>query len=155
MALDRATRLMLVRYATHYETAGFLDGDPSWFMHQVDGDANREAVAFVASGLSFGNRRQFMPKIQRLLDCADGDMDAWVRNGGFERDMPCGCADCFYRFFTHADMHGFFCAYRRLMEEYGTLGEYVRRNAEGDGYRSIAAICRWFATSGSGGVLHW
>ena len=47
--IDGGTRRMLVRYAAQYETAEFLEGDPSWFMHQVDGDANREATAFIAS----------------------------------------------------------------------------------------------------------
>ena len=51
----------LAEYAARYETAKFLEGDPSWFMHQVDGRANQEATAFVASALSFGSRRQFMP----------------------------------------------------------------------------------------------
>ena len=73
--IDAATRDMLDRYASRYETEDFLIGDPSWFMHQVEGDANREAVAFVASCLSFGSRKQFMPKIQAIVDCAGGNVD--------------------------------------------------------------------------------
>lgn len=144
---------MLLKYAARYETAAFLDGDPSWFMHQVKGRANREATAFVAAALSFGNRRQFMPKIQGLLDCAGGDMDGWVRNGLFGKSVACGCRDCFYRFFTHARMHGFLSAYRSLLEGYGTLGEYVRRFCGGDGFAAVDAICGWFASHDGGGVV--
>ena len=151
--LDGATRRMLVRYAAKYETEAFLDGDPSWFMHQVEGAANRESTAFVAAALSFGNRKQFMPKIQALLDCAEGDMDRWVRSGRFGRAVRCGCCDCFYRFYTHGHMNSFLDAYRRLLDEHGTLGGYVGREAGGDGFAAVKAICRWFAENGDGEVV--
>ena len=85
MTIDGSLYHDLKRYAAMYETEAFLQGDPSWFMHQVVGAANQEATAFVASCLSYGSRRQFMPKIQWLLDCAGGEMDDWVRKGGFEK----------------------------------------------------------------------
>lgn len=151
--IDSAARNMLVRCAARYETAAFLDGDPSWFMHQVKGTANQEATAFVAASLSFGSRKQFMPKIQHLLDCADGDMDRWVRSGRFGSRMKCGCGDCFYRFFTVGKMHEFLSSYRRLLAEHGTLGGYVRKSAAGDGFAAVKAICAWFAEHGSGGVV--
>ena len=147
--IDAATRRMLRRYAAKYETAAFLEGDPSQFMHQVEGDANREATAFVASCLSFGKRELFCAKIRRIIDCASGDVDAWVRTGRFARDMHCGCGRCFYRFFTEGDMHGFLGEYMALMREHGTLGEYVRREAGGDGLGAVRAICRRFGGRGA------
>ena len=151
--MDAAVKRLLRRLAAKYETTDFLNGDPSWFMHQVDGAANREAMAFVASCLSFGSRKQFLPKIRCIMDAAKGDVDGWIREGLFERDFACGCADCFYRFFTHGHMHGFFRAYRRLLEDCGTLGEYVKREASGDGHAAVAAICRYFAEAGADTVV--
>ncbi len=151
--IEGSTKRLLRRLAAKYETADFLNGDPSWFMHQVEGDANREATAFVASCLSFGSRRQFLPKIRCLLDSAKGDVDGWIRDGGFEREFACGCSDCFYRFFTHGHMHDFFRAYRNILKEHGTLGEYVKREAAGDGYAAVDVICRCFAVAGSEGVV--
>ena len=151
--VDTQTRRLLLTYAKRYETASFLEGDPSWFMHQVEGDANREATAFVASCLSFGNRSQFMPKIQGLLDCADGDMDAWIRNGRFAKKLSCGCKECFYRFFTHGDMNGFLSAYRTMLNGYGTLGEYVKQHSGGDGLAAVRAICGRFGSCGSAAVV--
>lgn len=142
--IDSVTRELLKRYAAAYETADFLKGDPSWFMHQVDGSANREAVAFVASCLSFGSRKQFMPKIQSLVDCACGDVDAWIRRGCFERVFSRCCKKCFYRFFTEGHMFDFFAAYRKLMNEHGTLGAYVEKESGGEGLAAVKAICRWF-----------
>ena len=146
-------RRLLFQYADRYETAAFLEGDPSCFMHMVKGDANREAVAFVAASLSFGSRRQFLPKVQGLIDCAGGDIDRWIRTGAFEREFAPGDTRCFYRFFTRATMHSFFAAYRRLMDEFGTLGGYVRAEADGDAYKAVAAICRWFSEHGDGVVV--
>lgn len=151
--MDASTKRLLKRLAEKYENAEFLKGDPSWFMHQVEGCANREAMAFLASCLSFGSRKQFLPKIQCLLDSARGDVDEWIRGGGFEKNFACGRCDCFYRFFTYGNMHGFLCAYRKLLREYGTLGEYVGHEAAGDGYAAVKAICRYFSIAGSEGVV--
>ena len=151
--MDAAVKRQLRRLAAKYETTDFLKGDPSCFMHQVEGAANREATAFVASCLSFGSRSQFLPKIRRLVDCADGNIDLWIRRGAFARDFSCESTDCFYRFFTHGHMRGFFDAYRALLERHGTLGGYVEREANGDGYAAVSAICRYFASAGSDAVV--
>ena len=153
MSVDAKTKQVLKRYASQYEEPGFINGDPSWFMHQVEGDANREATAFVASCLSFGSRKQFMPKIQAIVDCAAGDVDSWIRRGCFERSFSPCCGKCFYRFFTEGNMCEFFCAYRRLMDEHGTLGEYVRVAAGGDGHEAVKAICRRFGSCGEAPVV--
>ena len=66
---------LLKKYADRYETEDFLPADPSWFMHQVKGINNQETLAFVASCLSYGNRKQFFPKIQYILDSSGGEYD--------------------------------------------------------------------------------
>ena len=65
----------LITSAERHENESFLNDDPSQFMHKVNGERNREAVAFVASGLSFGSRKQFRPKIERIVELAGGDVD--------------------------------------------------------------------------------
>ena len=142
--MNRETATLLRKCADRYETAEFLGADPSQFMHRVDGAANQEATAFVASCLSFGARSQFLPKIQWLLDCAGGDMDRWIRTGAFERDVPPDATRCFYRFFTFATMNAFFREYRKLMSEHGTLGGFVRKECGGDAVKAVAAICGRF-----------
>ena len=78
MAINENAKLKLIEYAERYESAEFLHGDPSWFMHQVSGKDNCEAMAFLASCLSYGSRRQFMPKIQLLYDWSGGRVAEWV-----------------------------------------------------------------------------
>ena len=81
--VDAATQELLRRYAAQYETSDFLTGDPSYWMHQVSGVENQETMAFLASCLSYGSRKQFMPKIGQLLEWADGEVYLWVREGAF------------------------------------------------------------------------
>ena len=64
--------LLLRQLSEKYETADFLNGDPSWFMHQVRGRENQETMAFLASVLSFGKRELFLPKFSQC----------WRRVGG-------------------------------------------------------------------------
>ena len=146
--MDLSLKRLLVRLADEYETASFIDGDPSQFMHRVEGDANREATAFVASSLSFGSRSQFLPKVQWLIDRADGDIDRWIRSGAFEKDVPPDGSRCFYRFFTFETMNAFLRAYRDLMKSFGSLGGYVRAECGGDALKAVQAICGYFSSRG-------
>lgn len=151
--MDAKTKKLLKAYAAKYERASFIEGDPSWFMHQVKGALNQEATAFIAQSLSFGSRALFLPKIQWLLDCAEGDMDRWIRSRGFEKVLKAGDESCFYRFFTHSAYRGFLSAYSRIMKKHGSLGEYVKTACEGDGVKAIGAICAKFCEEGSCGVI--
>lgn len=142
--VDNATCKLLRQYAEQYETVAFLNGDPSWFMHQVVGGANQEAMAFIAASLSYGSRQQFMKKIQAILDWSNGDVDAWVRTGRFSEHIKRGDESCFYRLYTCDTMYRFLSTYQQLLAEYGTLGTYLRCKAT-DGYSAVAEICRYFS----------
>ena len=124
---------LLREYAERYETADFIVGDPSWFMHQVSSDADREVMAFLAAGLSYGSRAQFLPKIQSLLDSAEGQPDAWVRDGAYRDCFFEGDTACFYRLYTRGDMFCFLELLRALLGRYGSLGGYLRDVLVADG----------------------
>ena len=93
-----------------------------------------------------------MPKIQWLLERAEGSVDEWVRSGAFANDLPAGDSRCFYRLYTVGQMHRFLQAYRRVMREYGSLGEYVGSTAR-DGLAAIEAICLVFGQEGASGIV--
>lgn len=150
--IDYNTSKLLKTLAEKYETAQFLDGDPSWFMHQVNGKLNQEAMAFLASCLSYGSRKQFLPKIQWMLTKAEGEIDKWVRFGKWRNHVPDDDSRCFYRLYTFHHMHALLNAYERIMADYGSLGEMVRQQAT-DTLSAIEAICQGFAARGSAGVV--
>lgn len=160
--VNQATRELLLRLADRYETASFIEGDPSWWMHQVDGEANREATAFVAQALSYGSRSQFMPKIGHLLALANGDMHRWIASGAYSANFSPDDRSSYYRLYSHAAMRRFFDAYRALLDEYGTLGGFITENgrkysakgtkgtdnnaAQPTAIEAVEAICHWFAS---------
>lgn len=176
--MESKTRELLIRLADRYETAEFIVGDPSWWMHQVTGTCNQEVTAFVASGLSYGSRSQFMPKIGQLLEWAGGDMDRWLRSGAYQEHFVVGDKGCFYRLYNNDTMRRFLDAYRAMLLEYGSMGEYLLTlNSQpaparllhyiGEGDRpqggggvqphttlhSIEAICHWFSEHDGGTVV--
>lgn len=61
----------LASLADRYENSDFLKEDPSQFMHRYSTVRDREVVAFIASSLAFGNRKQILSHIQMILDDVD------------------------------------------------------------------------------------
>lgn len=136
---------LLKEYARRYETADFLNGDPSWFMHQVEGQRNQEIMAFMAAALSYGARSQFLPKIQLLLDSSCGNPDAWVREGAFTKLFSPGDKACFYRLYSKDLMYRFLSACQKLLRQYGSLGEFV---PSGEAINAMEAFCAYFNSQG-------
>ncbi len=137
----------LKELAEKYETRDFLNGDPSWFMHQVEGKLNQETFAFIASCLSYGSRKQFFPKIQYILDCSEGNVYEWVKEGRFEDNIPDN-ETCYYRLYTNSLMNNFLRAYRELILEYNSLGKYLSRNSVKTGIEAIEMITSYFSSHG-------
>lgn len=149
---------LLVKLADKYETPDFINGDPSWFMHQVEGRRNQETMAFVASCLSYGSRRQFLPKIQMLLDFSEGEMFDWVCDGAYERDVPAK-PDCFYRLYSYSKMNNFFAILRDMILEFGSLEGFARNavekssSSDTDVVAVLDALGCWFAERGMTGIV--
>lgn len=150
--IPNATRQLLIDLADLYEAPSFLIGDPSWFMHQVSEPDNQEAMAFLASCLSYGSRQQFMPKIQWLLNCSNGKIHNWIRSGDFTSALPKDSPHCFYRLYTVGQMHTFLQVYKQLLHDYGSLKIFVKHHAT-DGYTALNTICQYFADRGTQGVI--
>ncbi len=157
--MESDTRELLILLAERYETAEFIVGDPSWWMHQVQGTRNQEATAFVASGLSYGSRSQFMPRIGQLLEWAEGDMDRWLRTGAYQEHFTLGDKSCFYRLYNNDTMRRFLDAYRAMLLEHGSLGEYLSTlhptplHPTPYTLHSVEAICGWFNNHDGGAVV--
>ena len=148
----------LLSFANKYECADFLNGDPSWFMHQVEGDTNREIMAFIASAISYGSRKQFLPKIESLR--INGDYVKWLKNKDYEKIVP-HTDECFYRLYTKAMMNDFLNALAIMIEQYGSMRGFIINVKEKSpkpteklsALDAVKAITSWFATHGSTGVI--
>ena len=146
----RSLRRKLLLLANKYEVPDFLNGDPSWFMHQVIGERNQETIAFIASCLSYGSRNVFMPRIQYLLDCSRYEPYKWIKSGKYKLDIP-NDDTCFYRLYTNAMMYNLFNALQAMYEMYGDMKNFIRchtghndDNYQLEAIEAIEAICHYF-----------
>ena len=134
---------LLHRLADTYETASFINGDPSYFMHQVKGGLNQEAMAWMTSVLSYGNRKQFMPRIQQLLNLSDGEPYQWICNGRYKEVFP-NDDSCFYRLHSHHAFTLFLQATQKLFNEFGSLKNYIRVSKACTGLEAVSLLCQWY-----------
>ncbi len=123
--VDRQLKMHLVSLADKYETKEFIKNDPSQFMHRYTIPAQQERVAFIAAALSYGSRRQFIPKIDSLLEN--------ISHG----TLPPNNGDCFYRLHTNAQVRRFL---RVTDDIYATHGTMLRWIAENDIHTAIDAV---------------
>lgn len=151
--IDNALQTRLRFLAEQYETADFLNGDPSWFMHQVSGRENQEVMGFLASILSYGRRDIFFPKIQYMLDRSHGEIYQWVLNGNYKQDIP-DDDKCYYRLYNNHMMISMFNAFSELLNRYGSLGSYVKGNASKHlSLEALHAIAQYFLDRGIKGMV--
>ena len=89
--------------ARKYETADFLDSDPSQFMHRFSTPVEQEIVAFIAASLSFGQRKQTLSHMEMILaDIRNKSLNptSWITTGAYKRFFTLG-EKAFHRMFTH------------------------------------------------------
>ena len=141
------TTELLKSLAARYETPAFLPADPSWFMHQVDGSLNQETTAFIASSLSYGSRKQFFPKIQYVLDSADGNVYDWVRSRAFDKDIP-DSTKCYYRLYTCHTMNMFLHGLSDMINDHGSIKNFMTYSNVSDGLSAVKALTSFFAAKG-------
>lgn len=152
VVISAGKKALLRQWAEEYENSSFLEGDPSWFMHQVEGRENQEVMAFLASCLSYGSRPLFMPKIQRLLDLSGGNPYEWVMSHGYEQALP-DSGECFYRLYTCRDMRRLLASLHALMDCYGSMGGLMLSLPSPTALSALEQTTAWFSSHGSGGII--
>lgn len=122
---------LLSDLALKYETTDFLEADPSRFLRYYKRTTDAEVFSFVAAMLSFGNRKQFIPKIQLLADLAGESFAAWIMSGNYRKDLlsPDGNQETkFYRFYSYKDMYVFFDELQQILRISGSFGRFFRES---------------------------
>ena len=118
----------LIALANKYETEEFIKNDPSQFMHRYSTPREQERAAFIAAALSYGSRKQFIPKIDSLLN------------------NPCLPADdnCFYRLHTNRMVKRFLDTLNNIEMTYGSLGEMMHKENIHTGIDAVRFITGYF-----------
>ena len=128
----------LRQLAQKYETASFVDSDPSQFIRWYSRAEDVEPACFIAAMLSFGSRTQFIPKIRRIFEIADksGGMENWLKSREFEKEFDENSPEFakkgenlpkFYRFYSFSDMNSLFLELSEILKKHGNFGEFVKK----------------------------
>lgn len=138
MSLNDETKKRLIFLANKYENASFANEDPSQFLKWYSSVVDTESACFIAALLSFGNRKQFIPKIRAIFEVADkaGGMANWLKSGLYKGTFLefancCGCNNNFekkfYRFYSFNDMICLFDALSLILNKECSLGEFFKK----------------------------
>ena len=156
MPVQKELKEKLQKLALKYETPDFTLSDPSQFLrfYPLSQKTEVECAAFIASMLSFGNRNQFIPKIQKILQYAadfspssQTPLSTWLLAG--TPNFPRG-PQKFYRFYSFDDLRIFFNEISTILYNHNSLGDYFNSIYEGKDFPSLQSPKDFFATPSSG-----
>lgn len=156
MPVQKELKEKLQKLALKYETPDFTLSDPSQFLrfYPLSQKTEVECAAFIASMLSFGNRNQFIPKIQKILQYAadfspssQTPLSTWLLAG--TPNFPRG-PQKFYRFYSFDDLRIFFNEISTILYNYNSLGDYCKSIYEGKDFPSLQSPKDFSATPSSG-----
>lgn len=116
----------LISLAQKYESADFLQKDPSQFMHRYYDARTAETVAFIAANLAFGRREQILSHVESILAAAGSSTVDWILSQKYKNLFPENNIS-FYRMYTNTDMRIFFDTLRAILEENESLGAFFKK----------------------------
>lgn len=116
----------LMNLADTYETADFLKDDPAQFMHRFSLPSDVEIMALISATLAFGQRPKILEKLEYICSLVGSSPTRWIVEKQYEESFPLSDKK-FYRFYSYADVRHFLYLINRLVSEYGSIGEYVRK----------------------------
>ena len=126
------TRRFLIALSDKYEKPEFLNEDPSQFLRSFSSETEAEVFSFIAAMLSFGSRKQFIPKIKQIFTLASPSVVSWLKSGQYSVDFKRLSSDSekkFYRFYSYADMIVFFDEIASILKT-ASFGEFFRAKTE-------------------------
>lgn len=125
--LTKTQKDNLINLADKYETKSFLEDDPSQFLYYYNTPEDIEVCAFIASLLSFGSRKQFIPKIKYIMEAADncGGICNWLLTHAFESEFKVSNNKKYYRFYSYKDFYYLFSKLSEILEVEKSFGIFL------------------------------
>lgn len=151
MPINKKTKQLLIEYAEKYETKDFIKNDPISFVHQAYGEKNQETIGFIASWFSYGNRKQFMPKINKILEYAEGEVYNWVKLGYYKNNIHSN-NDCFYRLYSNKAVFDNLQVLQQLLIEHDSLKKFIAENST-DTLSAIKSLCHYYNKNNNLGII--
>ncbi len=109
-----------------YNNREFIKYDPIKYVYEFEDSRERELVGLISSSLSFGRVTQIFKAMDILLDIVNNEPLRYVSNLGKRPDKE--LLSFKYRFVTGLDVYNLLISSKSLIDEYGSLGGFVRRH---------------------------
>ena len=109
-----------------YNDEEFIKYDPIKYVYQFEDERERELVGLISSSLSFGRVSQIFKAMDILLYITDNDPLHYVST--LKKEPEEKLLSFKYRFVTGMDVFNLLLSAKKLIEEYGSIGEFAREN---------------------------
>jgi uncharacterized protein (TIGR02757 family) len=106
---------------TKYHHREFVHPDPLEFLYDYPGLQDREIVGFIASALAYGAVRQILKTVRLVLSRMGSPRD--YLNQSTRASLQGDFSDFKYRFTTGEELACMLYGIKKVVEEYGSLGE--------------------------------
>ncbi len=103
-----------------------ISPDPLQFLHLYEGEKDIEAIGFIASVFAYGNVRQIINTLDKIVIAADNMPYDFIKNFNLKRDYS-KLVPLKHRFYTGEDIVLFFKMLSRIYGEYGSLQNLYMR----------------------------
>lgn len=124
--MDFTLKKLIIDSANKFEVSTFTEQDPSFFLryYPINQQTDVEVISFIAAMLSFGNRKQFIPKIHSILDYTNQNslsVSNWILKDfpNFPRGQK-----KFYRFYSFDELCTLFSEIKFILQKHNSLGNF-------------------------------
>jgi len=127
-----------------YNNKKYVQYDPLRYLYFFEDDVEKELMGLVASSFAFGRVTQIFKAIDRLLRIMGNSPLKYVMALGSAPDPA--LLSFRYRFVSGLDVYRFLRITRQLIEDYGSIGCFMKRNYnKGDFLRLVDLTMRQYA----------
>ena len=134
-----------------YNRIEYIDPDPLWPVLQFSDPRDREVVGLIASSLAFGNVRQILNSIGIVLERLPHPRKDLL--GMPPRDLRRLFRGFRHRYVTGTELAGLLAGTRRVLREWGTLGDCFARCVEPGDETFLPALGRFVTQLRKGSKL--
>ena len=114
------TRQCLDNLYKKYNKFELISPDPLQFVHLYKNDADREAVALIAASFAYGNVKQIIKTVDKILSVLGSSPRKFLENTS-RSELKNLFKGFKYRFTTEEELVNFLCAIQAVLKEYGSL----------------------------------
>lgn len=110
-----------------YNRPEFIRPDPLEFVYRYKTAGDREAAGFIAAALAYGNVRQILKSVERVLKPMGASPAGWLLKTG-EKEIVRTFAQFRHRFTSGAELSVFLLNLRAALEKSGSLEKFFLRH---------------------------